>query len=45
MYFFNKGWILIAALSSCPFEITAFELLSEKLVSYFRNEKLNLIGI
>jgi hypothetical protein len=27
------------------FEITAFELLSEKLVSYFRNEKLNLIGI
>ena len=27
------------------FEITAFELLSEKLVYYFRNEKLNLIGI
>ena len=27
------------------FEITAFELLSEKLVSYFRNEKLNSIGV
>ena len=27
------------------FEVTAFELLSEKLVSYFRNEKLNSIGI
>ena len=27
------------------FEIKAFELLSEKLVSYFRNEKLNSIGV
>ena len=27
------------------FEITAFELLSEKLISYFRNEKLNSIGV
>ena len=27
------------------FEVTAFELLSEKLVSYFRNEKLNSIGV
>jgi len=27
------------------FEIAAFELLSEKLVSYFRNEKLNSIGV
>jgi len=27
------------------FEVTAFELLSEKLASYFRNEKLNSIGI
>jgi len=26
------------------FEVKAFELLSEKLVSYFRNEKLNSIG-
>lgn len=27
------------------FEVEAFELLSEKLVSYFRNEKLNSIGV
>lgn len=27
------------------FEIKAFELLSEKLISYFRNEKLNSIGV
>jgi hypothetical protein len=27
------------------FEIKAFELLSEKLTSYFRNEKLNSIGV
>lgn len=27
------------------FEIAAFELLSEKLTSYFRNEKLNSIGV
>lgn len=27
------------------FEVIAFELLSEKLASYFRNEKLNSIGI
>ena len=27
------------------FEIKAFELLSEKLVYYFRNEKLNSIGV
>lgn len=27
------------------FEVTAFELLSEKLTSYFRNEKLNSIGV
>ena len=27
------------------FEVEAFELLSEKLTSYFRNEKLNSIGV
>jgi hypothetical protein len=27
------------------FEVKAFDLLSEKLVSYFRNEKLNSIGV
>jgi hypothetical protein len=27
------------------FEIKAFELLSEKLTSYLRNEKLNSIGV
>lgn len=27
------------------FEITAFELLSEKLIPYFRNEKLNSLGV
>jgi hypothetical protein len=27
------------------FEVEAFELLSEKLVPYFRNEKLNSIGV
>ena len=27
------------------FEVEAFELLSEKLVSYFRNKKLNSIGV
>ena len=27
------------------FEVEAFELLSEKLVSYFRNEKLNSLGV
>ena len=27
------------------FEVKAFEILSEKLVSYFRNEKLNSIGV
>ena len=27
------------------FEITAFDLLSEKLIPYFRNEKLNSIGV
>jgi hypothetical protein len=27
------------------FEVKAFELLSEKLAYYFRNEKLNSIGV